>query len=136
MRTSEGRLVGGLVRFLLASDYRVRLEVPNMGQSVDIVATRGRWATFIEVKATDWKRALRQCRSHECVADYVCVAIGTRSVSTALLDAARGRGYGVLHCLAEEEQCMWVVKPRLNKKKWPPQRKQLGKDLKAISHER
>ena len=61
--------------FLQKQNYRIRHEVPNMGQSLDILASRSRWVMAIEAKLENWKRALRQCRAHELVADYICIAI-------------------------------------------------------------
>ena len=34
--------------FLQKQKYRIRHEVPNMGQSLDILASRIRWVTAIE----------------------------------------------------------------------------------------
>ncbi len=134
-RNPEQKLVGHLVPFLQNSGYRVRLEVPSLGQSADIVATRGRWVTAIEAKMHDWKKALEQCRVHENLADYVCIALGTRTISENLITAAQEQGYGIIHCSSEEPYCSWVLRPRVNKRLWPAQREYWIKNLRAINYE-
>jgi len=134
-KRSEKELVHYIADFLRENAYHVRFEVPNMGQSTDIVATKGRWVTSIEVKTSDWKRAMKQCRAHEAVADYVCIGIGNGKVPIALLDEARRAGYGVLHCAPGTHQCRWALKPRLNKKLWMPQRRKWSETFGAIDYE-
>ncbi len=131
---SEAHLVGGLVRFLTAEGYRVRLEVPNMGQSADLVASRSRWLTFVEAKRHDWRRAIDQCRTHEAVADYICVAISLRSVSKGLLQEAKEFGYGLIRCDLGSQTCEWVLQPSRNTKVWPPQRRRLMAAMRVIDY--
>lgn len=130
----EAHLVRGLVSFLTDEGYRVRLEVPNMGQSVDLVASRSRWLTFVEAKRHDWRRAFEQCQAHEAVADYICVAISLRSASKALLQEAKDAGYGLIRCDLASQICEWVLQPSRNTKVWPPQRRRLMAAMKAIDH--
>jgi len=129
----EEQLVNAVVRFLSNNGYRIRTEVPNMGQSADVVATRGRWITFIEVKRKDWRRALVQCRAHEQVADFVCVAIGTKSVSPLLQQEIKFAGYGLIHCVGQTE-CEWILTPTRNAGVWAPQRRKLSEILRTIDH--
>lgn len=131
---SESELVRLLTQMLRDEGYRVRLEVSNMGQSVDLVATQGRWVTAIEAKLSDWRRALVQCRTHESVADYVCVAIGSLSVPSGLFKAAHELGYGVLHFKRTEAKFKWEVRPRLNSKLWKPQRRYWSRALRRVPY--
>ena len=132
---SESNLILRLTASLSRTGYKVRREVPNMGQSVDVVATKNRWITAIEAKVRDWRNALRQCVAHELVADYVCIAIGTDGVSEAFIQEAQTRGYGVIHCPAERSRCEWILRPRKNNQVWRPQRNRFTAALKAIDHE-
>jgi hypothetical protein len=131
---SEHAVVRGLVSFLQGDGYRVRLEVPNMGQSTDVVAIRGRWVTFVEAKVAHWRRALQQCRAHEQVADFVCVAVASRNPSPQLLLAAEDSGYGVIHCHPGSLQCSWVLRPRVNRRVWTPQRRHWATVMRGVSH--
>ena len=135
LERSEHELVQAVISTLIDDGYRVRTEVPNMGQSADIVATKNRWLTAIEAKTKDWRRAMRQCRAHELVADFVCIAIGTVNVSEPLVEAVAAEGYGLIHCPPGSAECEWVVRPTLNKAVWSPQRTLLARSMRAIAYE-
>lgn len=130
---TEGQIVSALCEFLKSENYRVRKEVPNLGQSADLVATRGRWVTMIEVKVHDWRTALRQCQTHEHVADFVCVALGSAHVSILALDAIEERGYGLIHW-QDNGGFRWVLKPVRNELSWKPTRKAFSSNLKRIEY--
>lgn len=132
---SEESMVEQLTEFLVHMGYGVRREVPNMGQSIDLLATKGRWVTCIEAKLTDWKRALVQCKAHELVADFVCVAIASASVSEGLLVDASNKGYGVIHFDKKKCSCSWVLQPKQNVNIWPPQREHFSNRMRIIAHE-
>lgn len=133
---SEIDLVALLVYALHDEGYRVRREVPNMGQSADVVATRSRWVTVIEVKVRDWRRALEQCLAHEQVADFVCIAVGTGRIASELLRTAQTRGYGIIQCTVSTRSCRWILRPERNCHVWRPQRTRFAAALKVIRHER
>ena len=128
----EHEFVEHLAATLRDQGFRVRTEVSNMGQSVDLVATRGRWVTVIEAKLADWKRALSQCRTHEHIADYICIALGTASVPHGLIEAVAGLGYGIIHYNRTIKEFEWVVQPRLNRAVWGPQRKYWAGKIRKI----
>ena len=134
-RSSESEVVRRVVAHLMGDGYRVRTEVPNMAQSADIVATRNRYVMFIEAKVNDWRRALRQCRSHELVADYICIAVGLSTVTSLLRSEMEQAGYGLLHCPPGEQGCRLVVKPKRNHSVWGPQRQHLSRALGVIEYE-
>jgi hypothetical protein len=132
---SEGEVVALLVDFLADAGYRVRLEVPNMGQCADVVGTRNRWVTFFEAKTRDWARALEQCRAHESVADFVCLAVAMKSVPKRLREELTETGYGLVVCDVKQGRCEWLVQPRRNEDVWLPQRRKLAAKMKGIEHE-
>ena len=131
---SERALVEVVVGFLQSQGYRARTEVPALGRSIDVVATRGRWLTAIEVKLHDWPKALEQCRPLTLVADFVCVAIGTRSVPAALSNRCRALGIGVVGFDAGTGAIDWALQPKWNKNVWRPERQRLAKRMKEIEH--
>lgn len=130
----ESKIVEAVTGFLASDGYRVRHEVPNMGQTADIVATKGRWVTLIEAKKSSWRRALDQCRAHHVVADYICVAIGTASVSDDLLDESDRQGYGVIHYDPQTGDCNWACRPRRNDGVWSAQRRYFATVMRKIAH--
>lgn len=131
---SEAELVEAVQLFLAADGYRVRSEVPNMGQSVDLVATRGRWITMIEAKMRDWRRALIQCQAHEVVADFICIAMAACTVSNELAHAAEARGYGVISCNPVDGTCQWALRPARNGNIWLPQRRHIAQAMRKIEY--
>lgn len=132
--TTEKEMVHCILDFLKSEGYRLRVEVPNMGQSVDIVATKGKWITLVEAKLNKWKRALEQCEAHNLVADYVCVGIGSETVSDNFIKEAEARGVGIIHCSTGTGNCTWVVPPERNENIWMPQRKYFASNLKRIEY--
>ena len=134
--TSEKHVVDQVAELLRHDGYLVRTEVPSLGQSADLVATKSRWVTFVEAKMRDWRRALDQCRGHEQVADYICIAVATARRPEALIEIAKQRGYGIIHCHPESGHCHWILPPVRNEAVWRPQRFELAKALKAVNHER
>jgi len=135
-RLTEIDMVSKLIEFLSLEGYRVRQEVPNMGQSADLVATRGRWVTFVEAKLKDWKRAIQQCRPHEQVADFICVAVASVNVSDSLVREAQDRGYGIIHRNRNTGAFSWVTRPALNGNVWRPQRRRLRRAMREIGYAR
>lgn len=130
----EADLVSSLTRTLQDEGYRVRMEVSNMGQSIDMVATRGRWVTVIEAKLQDWRRALTQCRAHEQIADFICVAIGSATVSDSFAEEAERAGYGIIHFCRDSQQFQWVRRPSRNRRIWLPQRRHWARSVKRIDY--
>lgn len=130
----EHLVVRRLVSMLRRQRYRVREEVPNMGQSADIVATKGRWLTFVEAKVSNWRRAIQQCRAHEHVADFICIAVASSFMSAEFLASAKDLGYGVIQCKGGTGQCRWVLRARRNKRTWRPQRRHFAKALRKIDY--
>lgn len=130
----EDIIVKRIEEFLKKNNYSTIIEVPNMGQSVDIVAQKGRWLSFIEVKLNNWNRALIQSKRHELVADFILIAIASKTVSMRLIVVAEEKGYGIIHFNKKSNRCTIAVKPRINKKVWLPQKRILLHKLNKIKN--
>ena len=130
----EGILVAQLVEFLSLAGYKIRLEVSSMGQSVDLVATRGRWVTFIEAKVKDWRRAIKQCRAHESIADYICLALSIKTPPTELMEQVITSGYGLVLCDPTTRSCKWITRPKRNTGVWRPQRRKTMVAMRSIPY--
>ncbi|WPQ64582.1 hypothetical protein SIO70_06845 [Chitinophaga sancti] len=128
----EYSVVKHISTYLKELDYDILHEVPNMGQSVDIVGQKGRWLTFIEVKINNWNRAFDQCKTHELVADFIFIGIATKKVSEQLKIKAKEKGYGIIHFNPNNNLCEFIIKPSLNKKIWLPQREILLSKIQNI----
>ena len=131
---TEYELVHSVTDFLYADGYKIRFEVSNMGQSIDILATKGRWITAIEVKRTDWKRALHQCQTHTLVADYVVLALALQSVSQELEGTLCENGLGLLLFDKATSLWNWELKPRQNSRVWKPQRQRFSIDFRKVDY--
>lgn len=113
---------------------KVWFEVPNMGQSVDIVVDVDGRLAFVEVKVKNWSKAIQQCKAHELVADYIYVAIATKRIPEDLIAEAKKNGYGLIHY--NWDYCCWelVIESCVNNNVWMPQRLILNKKLKMIDY--
>ena len=119
----EAEMIGRIVAlFRRHGGYRISREVPNMGQSIDIVASYRDCVVAIEVKRSNWQRALNQCRAHRSVADFICIAIGTHSIPARLHQEAERLSYGIIHCPPKGGECTWITRPKKNRRIWKPQR--------------
>lgn len=134
MVTSEKELVYRIVKFLRNDGYQVVLEAPNMGQSVDLVGIKDNTLTLIEAKISDWSRAIDQCRAHQLVADYICIALGKRISSERLIESVKKLGYGIISCDPDSENCSWLFRPRKNENVWTPQKAIFSKNIKELTH--
>lgn len=129
MRVAEADIVDRVAAFISSGGGEVFREVASLGQSADLVWTMDDELTFVEVKVNAIKRAIEQCRAHELVADYVCVAVGTKNVRADNLDSLRERGYGLISCVGED--CRWVLRPKRMDRNWPPARQRVMARMKG-----
>ncbi len=134
MKITEIDLVKKLSRHLGRKGYDVFLEIPNMGQSADVVAQKGRWITITEVKLSNWTRALSQCKNHEVIADYIYITVATKKVSERLVVEAERRGYGIIHYNDKTQRFTILLKASINRRIWKPQRKIFLKKLNTIKN--
>ncbi|HUT46766.1 MAG TPA: hypothetical protein VMX36_10810 [Sedimentisphaerales bacterium] len=130
----EDDLIQAITAFFSKNGYRVRHEVPNMGQSIDLAATKNRWITAVEAKLHDWTRGLKQCKAHELVADYICIAVATQNISDRLRDQALLNGYGIIRWDNRKSVCQWIERPKRNEKVWLAQRRQFSRNLRGIEY--
>lgn len=125
MRISERDLADRVANFLVRAGGQVFAEVASLGQSADLVWIRHDEITFVEVKVNATRRAIEQCRAHELVADYICVATANKSVSQDNLSIVRELGYGLISCQLESGECGWLIEPRRLQKFWVPIRQKV-----------
>ncbi len=132
--SSELQLVFSVGEFLKSQGYKIRFEISNMGQSIDLVGIKNRWITAVEAKLNNWRRALVQCRAHESVADYIVIALAQKSVSSELDEELKANGWGLLLYNSVKDEWVWRVKPVRNQKIWKPQRKRFVESMKKVSY--
>jgi hypothetical protein len=108
--------------FSRIKDSLIWLEIPNMGQSVDMVVKNGKKLILIEVKLKNWVRAIVQCKAHQLVADYIYIALATSYISKEFYIKVSELGYGILHFNKYTNCTYEYLKPKKNKNFWKPQR--------------
>ncbi|OEC32726.1 hypothetical protein A7D25_22615 [Pseudomonas sp. 21C1] len=131
--SAETEVVEVLRNFLIDKGFETTEEVSSMGQSIDLVGKKSCRIYAFEAKRDNWKRGLAQCKAHELIADYVCLAMGSKSIPTKLVQEVESLGYGLVWCNPEDSSCQWVHEPKINKNIWPPQKQLLMKNLKEQS---
>ena len=131
---SEYNLVCSVTGHLVKEGYKVRSEVSNMGQSIDLVATKNRHITAIEAKKYNWRRALEQCQAHTLVADYIVLAVAIKKTPTELTEILREKGWGLLKYEATSDSWCWDIKPTRNSNVWQPQRQRFSADLRKVNY--
>ena len=107
--------------YLLKDNDTVYLEVPNMGQSIDIVAIKDTNIYAIEVKLANWKQAIKQCKAHKVIADYICIALYKKNISFNGYTEIKNNNLGLI---LYDKKCFGKIFPPQNKEIWLPQRKQ------------
>lgn len=132
---TEAKLVEKFTEFLKNNLYQVYTEVSNMGQSIDIVAIEisnmlnnieTYWA--LEVKLSDWKTAIKQCKAHTLVCDYCAIILG-KEPSKKAIASIKEKGLGLI--IYRDEKFKSLLLPKKNDC-WKPQREEFIKKLKKI----
>lgn len=123
----EKEIVNQVVKYYSMNGYRVETEIPNLGQSADIVAFKNGCLTIIEAKRYDWKKALTQCKAHKLIADYIYIAVLHKNIPLKLLESAQLTGIGIIQYNFDSTQPIIFLKADHNEAKWPAQRKKFNK---------
>lgn len=131
---TERELAEFTVNQLISLGFQTIKEVPNLGQSVDIVARKGNKLILIETKLHNWRKALNQASSHLFVADYVYIVLPKKLFSSELYETAVQLGIGVIEVDANNLLWCTAVKAARNKKIWLPQREQFLRHMEKIEN--
>lgn len=120
MKISENALTNMVIGFLAQDGGSVFAEVASLGQSADLVLLRDSDVMFVEVKVNATRRAIDQCKAHELVADYICIATAAKTISPHNFEMLERLGYGLISCQVDANKCTWMVRPRKLNKHWAP----------------
>lgn len=83
------------VRSLVSEEYRIYEEVGFYNRCIDMVLLSAAKVTTVEFKINDWRKALRQIRDHQIVADYSYLCMPKRKIATDLMVALQDNGIGL-----------------------------------------
>ncbi len=79
----ESELREPVATWLEDAGFDVRMEVPILGRRADLVGSRERGLTAIEMKLHRWTEAIRQAIAYQIAADHVWVAMPLAAASRA-----------------------------------------------------
>ncbi len=128
MKLTEVDFVKKIVGMMAGNGYKTQIEVPNMGQSMDILCEKNGQLHAIEAKLYDWRRGLEQCKTHRLVCDYIYLAIATKRISSDLKYWIQKDGYGLIH-LKSDGECHIQIEPSKKWSPWVAQRKQFMRNV-------
>jgi hypothetical protein len=80
---------------ILKKDYVIYTEVPLYNRCIDAVLLKGEELITIEFKIKDWRRAVRQIKTHLLAADYAYLCMPERKIPPELFDILSGIGVGL-----------------------------------------
>lgn len=80
---------------LLADEYDVFTEVPLYNRCIDAVLIKGEKLITIEFKIKDWKRAIRQIKTHMLAADYAYLCMPEKDIPPELSQVLSKLGIGL-----------------------------------------
>lgn len=106
----------------------VKKEVPILSRCVDLIYINDRDEIIsIEVKISNWRKAVEQASEHNLVADkaYVCLPKKTRGVSEELIDLVKINGIGLFIYDTVSKELDEVVEPSIERNKWEHGRENL-----------
>lgn len=118
----------------LKKEFKVSaLEVSVLNRCIDIVyVNSNKEIVTIEVKLSNWKRAVEQAKDHQLYADksYICLLKPKRGFSKQFMDTLRLNGIGLIcfnHPGSKKASVRFKKKIQANKNTdlWKPARKKL-----------
>jgi hypothetical protein len=80
---------------LLEDEYDVYTEVPLYNRCIDAVLIKGEKLITIEFKIKDWKRAIRQIKTHMLAADYAYLCMPEKNIPSELKQVLHKLGIGL-----------------------------------------
>lgn len=129
-------MVKSLAIYFNSQGYKVKLEVSNMEQSIDMVVQKPleTLVIAIEAKLNNWKCAIQQCKAHTLVCDYIVIALALKKVPLKLLSILNEKGWGLIMYNSINDSWKWEIKPQKNNNIWKPQRKKFLNKLQEIEY--
>jgi len=106
------------VRTLISEDYRIYEEVGFYNRCIDMVLLSAAKVITVEFKINDWRKALRQIRDHQIVADYSYLCMPKRKVAPDLMASLQDNGIGLWLYDNENGTLDELLPPRETQYKW------------------
>lgn len=123
---SELQMQQKIAELLRSGGFSVYLEVPFLSRSIDIVAIKDGKIVAIELKLSDWRKAIMQSSDHLHGADqsFVCLPRKTR-INDEMIEMVLDRGLGLMFYDEEENSVEEILAAQESEIVWPPAREWL-----------
>ncbi len=133
-RRSEAQIVRDVFRRLKADGTIVRLEVPLLGRSIDLVYLSGNELFSIEFKLNDWRHAIEQAKDHRLGIDFAYVCLPRRAISQAFRELLASAGVGLFfYCRNSPGLIEKVIEAPRSTEVWSVARTQVYKYVAALA---
>lgn len=96
MYTREISLQRDVRHFFEKQGYNTYLEVPSLGRSIDLVYFKSEEIVAVELKLSDWKRAIEQARDHLLAVEYSYVCLPRRKKTSYLIESFNESPVGLI----------------------------------------
>lgn len=123
---SELEMQQEIAELLRKRGFDVYLEVPFLSRSIDIVAVKNGKILAVELKLSDWRKAIAQSADHLHGADqsFICLPRKTR-INDEMIDMVLANGIGLMFYDREENEVEEVLPASDSELVWPPARQWL-----------
>lgn len=97
---------------LFEAEYKIFTEVPLYNRCIDAVLLKESQVVTIEFKIKNWRKAVRQIKTHMLAADLAYLCMPRKKIPDELLEILTKMGVGLwLFDMGKKELCL-VLRPR------------------------
>jgi len=96
----------------LREGYEIFMEVPLYNRSIDAVLLKGKELITVEFKVRDWRRAVRQVRTHLLAADYSYICMPEKKIPGEFIEILSKIGAGLWLFNIEEKRITEPLAPK------------------------
>jgi hypothetical protein len=117
----ELELIKPVEDFFKAKDYQIFREIKIGYCRADIVAINDKHTIAVELKLSDWKKALVQSKNYQLGADYVYIALPLMKSYNILRKAKENfenEGIGLLVVNEKTSKVKKIISPKKSKRKF------------------
>ncbi|MFW9879751.1 MAG: hypothetical protein ACFFG0_42290 [Candidatus Thorarchaeota archaeon] len=97
---------------ILKREYEIFTEVPLYNRCIDAVLLKGDELITIEFKIKDWRRGVRQIKTHLLAADYSYLCMPERKIPPELIDMLSKIGAGLWLLNIENKKIIEPLAPQ------------------------
>ena len=96
---------------ILRSEYKVFREVPLYNRSIDAVLIKNRVLYTIEFKVRDWRKAIKQIKTHMLIADFAYLCMPSKNFPVNLKKSLINYGIGLWAYDFDKKEILEILPP-------------------------